>query len=81
MGELLDIKLAGRDLKRIRVAVDSKMLSALKSHPIVRDDSSKGLFESCGIVPGAVATLYHADYPTWSALVARIDRLSGRGHR
>lgn len=74
IGELLEIQLDGRNMGRIRVAVDPDVLAALKRHPIVRDDSTRSLFEDCGIVRGAVATLYRADSATWKRLVGRIHR-------
>jgi hypothetical protein len=73
MGELLDIRHTGRDLEHIAVAIDPQVLRAMKVHPLVRDDTTQDLFESCGIVPGAVATLYYADHPTWAAFVASVE--------
>ena len=74
MGELIDIEIAGRDMTRIRVAVDPEVLASLKDHPVIRDDATRQLFENCGIVKGAIATLYHADHSTWKQLVAEIGR-------
>lgn len=74
MGELLDIKLAGRNVEHIRVAVDRRILRAFKAHPIIRDDPTRTFFEDCGIVSGPVASLYHADHRTWAALVACLGK-------
>jgi len=70
MGELLDIKFRpdGRTLHSIRVAIDPDILEAFRKKPIIRDDLTRNLFEKCGIVQGAVASLYRADKPTWKEL-------------
>jgi hypothetical protein len=73
MGELLQ-DIDDRDMTRIRVAVDPNVLVALRDHPIIRDDLTRHLFENCGIVKGAIATLYHADHSTWTQFVAEIGR-------
>lgn len=72
IGQLLDIALDGREVSHIVVAVDWDLYKRLRRNPIVRDDSTRHLFESCGIVQGAVATMYKANKPTWRDLTALV---------
>lgn len=65
MGELRDIEIEGRDLLRIVVSVDVAVLDALRAQPIIRDGSARPIFQDCGIVRGAVATLYRARASAW----------------
>lgn len=74
IGELTSIKLDGPNMKLIEVVVHPKVLRYMKKHPIVRDETTKLLFEDCGIVQGGVATLYRAQSFTWAALTGKLKK-------
>ncbi|MCP4374186.1 MAG: hypothetical protein GY797_39695 [Deltaproteobacteria bacterium] len=69
IGELLDINHTGRDLDYIKISFDPKVLTALKINPIVRDTTTKPIFEKCGMVQGSIATLYRADRSAWNDII------------
>jgi hypothetical protein len=74
MGELLDIDLEGRNVLRIEVSIQATVFEALQSEPIVRDETTRYLFVDCGIVPGAVATMYPAPAGVWEHFCQLLDQ-------
>jgi hypothetical protein len=75
IGEVVDIRLDGRKLNRIKVAIDRQTLRLLRKTPIVRSDSTRHLFEQCGIVQGPVATLYRAPPSIWNKLTSMVREM------
>lgn len=73
VGELLDISFDGRDLEWISVAVEPSIITALMAHPIVRDDSTKEIFERSGLVSGPPYSLYPVAPDDWLRIEALIQ--------
>lgn len=69
VGELQRIEREGQQVSWIEVVVDVAVFDALRDNPIVRDDSTRAIFQQCGIVPGPVASLYPAPHDPWKQIV------------
>ena len=75
MGELVEMQFAAdepRKINRICVSVSQKALEQFPYYPIVRNDSTKNLFEDCGITKGPIATLYYAPKTVWEQFVEEV---------
>lgn len=52
IGQLIDVQCEGFEIRYLKVEIQPFILKALKSTPIERDDSTREIFEECGIVSG-----------------------------
>ena len=86
IGTLTDMDFEGVNIKWLSMSVSRRDLQALVKFPIVRDDSTRELFERCGITSGFPASLYKAGRQEWSEILLllakhrqqRTDRLARR---
>ena len=74
VGELRRIESDGIQISWLEIRVERSALLALTRHPIIRDDTTRDLFERCEIVPGFPASLYRADRPVWKRIVSLLDQ-------
>ena len=73
VGELLDIRFDDRMLDWISVAVEPSILAALMAHPIIRDDTTKAIFERSGPFQGVPYALYPVEPHDWLRIQALIQ--------
>ncbi len=73
VGRLEDIDVKGQDVSRIVVKTYKKLANTFKINPIIRDESTKHIFEQCGIVPGPIASFYYADAKAWGEILKLVD--------
>ncbi|UUO06944.1 hypothetical protein M4951_01210 [Blastopirellula sp. J2-11] len=59
----------GQRVAWLHFTASRNTLERLRRDPIIRDESTRHLFEACGNVAGAVATMYYADAETWRTII------------
>ena len=70
IGEILDIRYAGKELDYIKAEVDPFCLEAMEINPIMRDDNIE-LFEATNMKQSVVATLYYAAPDVWKEFLKK----------
>ncbi len=73
IGELVYIESEGVNISHLEIKVAYDDLVALAQAPIIRDESTRELFERCGIVKGFPASLYMADRTAWAEIMALLN--------
>jgi 5-methylcytosine-specific restriction endonuclease McrA len=69
IGKLNYIEYEERELKLMEFSAERRVIEILQTNPIVRDKTTKHIFENCGMVSGSVATLYKADKKEWEEIL------------
>lgn len=76
IGTIRDIERADQKVVRIEIMVNVDVFYCLRHNPVLRDGSTRDIFEACGIKRGAVASMYEASATSWRSILTLVgDRL------